>query len=104
MKTYFYQLINKYGVFVLAGLIGAIVQRLRSQSISWKKFVSTLFISAFVSVSVGIVMRNYFNAPEEVIFVACGISGVFSIDILTEIEQLIKIIAEEIKLRFGTKK
>jgi len=80
--------INRYGWFVIGGLVGAVVHRIRN-TMSIKQFAGTLGISSFVGLCVGILFKNYFGAPEEVIFVACSVSGVFSKDILNEIQQVI---------------
>jgi uncharacterized membrane protein len=89
MKDMLITFANKYGGFVIGGLVGAIVHRLRN-TMSFKKFLSVLFISAFVGFCVGIIMKNYLNASDEVIFVVCSISGVFSKDILDEIQEFIQ--------------
>lgn len=96
MKEVILNLIQKYGWFIVGGLIGAIIQRVRN-SMSLKRFIGTLIVSAFVGLSVGIVLRNYLNASEEVIFVACSVSGVFSQDILNEIQELISYISVYVK-------
>lgn len=88
MKEYLISLANKYGGYVVGGLIGAIVHRIRN-TMSFKKFLGVLFISAFVGFCVGIVMKNYFKTSDEIVFVACSISGVFSKDILDEVGQII---------------
>tara|TARA_R110002167_G_scaffold190638_1_gene392918 strand:+ start:1171 stop:1488 length:318 start_codon:yes stop_codon:yes gene_type:complete len=95
-------LVNRFGLFVIGGLIGAIVHRLRNR-MSWRKFIATLGISAFVGLSVGILLRNYFNAPEEVVFVACSVSGVFSKDLLDEVQQIIALLSDYIKQKLKGK-
>lgn len=89
-------LASRFGLFVIGGLIGAIVHRLRNK-MSWGRFIATLGISGFVGLSVGILCRNYFDAPEEVVFVACSISGVFSKDLLDELHQIIKLFSDYVK-------
>lgn len=88
MKDYLINVASKYGGYVIGGLIGAIVHRLRN-TMSFKRFLSVLAISAFVGFCVGVLLKNYLNASDEVIFVACSVSGVFSKDILDEIQELI---------------
>ena len=89
-------LVNKYSGYVVGGLIGAIVHRIRN-TMSIKKFLGVLFISAFVGFCVGVVLRNYLDAKDEVIFVACSVSGVFSKDILDEIQELISYVSVWVK-------
>lgn len=96
MKEDFINLANKYGGYVVGGLIGAIVHRIRN-TMSFKKFLGVLFISAFIGFCVGVVLRNYLNAEDEVIFVACSVSGVFSKDILDEIQEVISFVSIIIK-------
>lgn len=92
MKEDLIAMANKYGGFVIGGLIGAIVHRIRN-TMSFKQFLGVLFISAFIGFCVGVVLRNYLNATDEVIFVACSISGVFSKDILDEIKEVISYVS-----------
>lgn len=90
------RLADKYGGYVIGGLIGAIVHRIRN-TMSFKKFLGVLFISAFIGFCVGVVLKNYLNVADEVIFVACSISGVFSKDILDEIQEVISMISLFVK-------
>ena len=96
MREYLTNIASKYGGFVIGGVIGAIVHRLRN-TMSFKRFLSVLFISAFVGFCIGVVMKNYLNTPDEVIFVVCSISGVFSKDILDEIQEIISYVSLFVK-------
>lgn len=96
MIEYLTTLANKYGGYVIGGLVGAIVHRIRN-TMSFKKFLGVLFISAFVGFCVGVVMKNYLHSADEVIFVACSISGVFSKDILDEIQEVISYVSLYVK-------
>ncbi|MBE7649308.1 hypothetical protein J2Q11_08720 [Tenacibaculum finnmarkense genomovar finnmarkense] len=98
MKEELINMVNKYSGYVIGGLIGAIVHRIRN-TMSFVTFLGVLFISAFIGFCVGVIMRNYLNATDEVIFVACSISGVFAKDILTEIQQVIAFISIYIKTK-----
>ena len=93
---------DKFGLFIIGGLIGAIVHRARN-TMDIKKFLAVLLISAFIGVIVGILSRNYLNANEEVTFVIVSLSGVFSKDLLDEIEALIKYISVVVKKLFEKK-
>jgi hypothetical protein len=90
MKAILIDLAERYGIFVISGLIGAIVQRFRRQ-MALKRFLFTLFVSSFIGLCVGIIAKYAFNFPEEVSFVVCSIFGAFAINILDEIEQIIKL-------------
>lgn len=91
---------KEYGFFVIGGAIGAIIHRLRNQ-MTIKRFFASIAISMFVSFCVGVVARDYFQLKESLIYVLCGISGVFSNGILDEIEEFIKYFSEAAKLKFG---
>ncbi|WP_370407962.1 hypothetical protein [Tenacibaculum dicentrarchi] len=101
MKDYLVKFVNNNAEYIIAGLIGAIVHRIRN-TMSFRAFLGVLFISAFIGFCVGVLLRNYLNATDEVIFVACSISGVFSKDILTEIEQLIAFVSVFVKSKLKT--
>ncbi|CEN53373.1 phage holin family protein [Capnocytophaga canis] len=91
---------RKYGFFVIGGAIGAVVHRLRHK-MSWKRFLISIAISAFVSMCVGVICLHYFKLEEPIIHVLCGISGVFSETILDELEDIIKSSSEYVKKKMG---
>lgn len=102
MKEYLIELIDRYGGFVVGGLIGAVVHRMR-EKMSIRRFLSVLGISAFVGLCVGILMRSYLEVSQEIIFVACSVSGVFSKDLLDEIQEIIRNISEFVKQKMGVR-
>ncbi len=81
--------LKKYTPLVLGGIIGAIIHRMRT-AMSIIQFLASLIVSMFVALSVGIVSQEYFELKDTVIFVLCGVSGVFSKALLDEIEEIIK--------------
>lgn len=93
-------LFEKYGLFVLGGAIGAIIHRLRKK-MTIKKFLASVVISMFVSLCAGISCRHYLKIPEELIYVICGLSGVFSEAILDEIESVIHMLPDALKSKLG---
>ena len=100
MIEYITELASKCGLFVTGGAIGAIIHRLRNK-MSFKRFLSSVVISMFVSLCTGVVARDYFNLVESVVFVLCGVSGVFSEAVLDELEENIKNISVIVKQKFG---
>lgn len=94
--------LKKFSPYILGGVIGAIVHRLREKEMSIKEFFSSVFISTFVALCVGIVCKDYFKIEQDtIVFVATGISGAFSKDILNEIQELIGEISAIIKAKFN---
>lgn len=92
---------EKYSPYIVGGSIGAVINRLRTK-MSFKDFIASLLISIFVSVSVGIVCKDYFNIEEQnLIFVFCGMSGTFSKIILDEIQEIIGSASEIVKKKFN---
>lgn len=91
---------EQYGFFVVGGAIGAIIHRLRNK-MSIKRFLASIAISMFVSLCVGIIAKDYFELKQSIIYVLCGISGVFSNTILDEIEELLKYCSDAFKIKFG---
>ena len=91
---------EKYGLFVVGGAIGAIIHRLRNK-MTFKRFLSSVAISMFVALCTGIVARDYFNLQESIVYVLCGVSGVFSESILDELEENIKNVSVIVKSKFG---
>ena len=96
MRLFVLSIIEKFGLFILGGLIGAIVHRLRTK-MSWRRFISTMLVSGFMGFCVGILLKNYIGAPEEVVFVACSLTGVFSNDILDQLKEIVGFLSEFVK-------
>jgi len=84
----FEELANKFGFMVVGGIIGAIIHRIRTK-MTFIQFIGTIITSAFVGVIVGIFARNYLKMNEELIFAVTSTAGVFSKDILEQIEYII---------------
>lgn len=93
---------KKYGILAIAGLIGAVVKRLRKK-MSLLRFIGTIGVSIFVGVVSGIFIREWTEFPEEVIYAICGIAGVFSDEILDEVRDIIESIGEAVKKWIGKK-
>ena len=95
---------EKYGPAIVAGSVGAVIARLRKK-MSPRQFIGSVIISIFVSISVGVVAKDYLLIKQEsLINILCGISGVFSKTILDELEQIIKDLSDIVKIRLGINK
>ena len=95
---------EKYGPAIVAGSVGAVIARLRKK-MSPRQFIGSVIISIFVSISVGVVAKDYLLIKQEsLINILCGISGVFSKTILDELEEMIKDLSNIVKIRLGINK
>ena len=95
---------EKYGPAIVAGSVGAVIARLRKK-MSLRQFIGSVIISIFVSISVGVVAKDYLLIKQEsLINILCGISGVFSKTILDELEEIIKDLSNIVKIRLGINK
>ena len=95
---------EKYGPAIIAGSVGAVIARLRKK-MSPRQFIGSVIISIFVSISVGVVAKDYLLIKQEsLINILCGISGVFSKTILDELEEIIKDLSDIVKIRLGINK
>ena len=95
---------EKYGPAIVAGSVGAVIARLRKK-MSPRQFIGSVIISIFVSISVGVVAKDYLLIKQEsLINILCGISGVFSKTILDELEEIIKDLSNIVKVRLGVNK
>lgn len=103
MLEYIIDKIEGYSPYIVGGVIGALIHRLRTQ-MSFKDFMASIAISIFVSVSVGIVCKDYFQLTDNLIFVLCGMSGTFSKVILDEVQEILGLASEVFKKRFGINK
>lgn len=93
LTEYLIQMLNwfeKVGItFVIGGLVGGIIQRMRKRMSFWK-FINSLVIAMFVGWTIGSVLTSWFSLPDKVVYAACALSGVFSEDLLNEMEKLVK--------------
>lgn len=102
--TFLTEIGEKYGPAIVAGSVGAVIARLRKK-MSLRQFIGSVIISIFVSISVGVVAKDYLLIKQEsLINILCGISGVFSKTILDELEEIIKDLSNIVKIRLGTNK
>lgn len=88
MNDFLNEFARKYGLFIVGGAIGAVIHRLRNK-MSFKRFLASVIISTFVAFCVGVVARDIIELKESVVYVLCGISGVFSEIILDEIKEVL---------------
>ena len=102
--TFLTEIGEKYGPAIVAGSVGAVIARLRKK-MSHRQFIGSVIISIFVSISVGVVAKEYLLIKQEsLINILCGISGVFSKTILDELEEIIKNLSDIAKVRLGINK
>ncbi|AVM49308.1 phage holin family protein [Capnocytophaga sp. oral taxon 878] len=85
MQEFFY----KYSGFLLAGAIGASINKLRKR-MSWSRFFRSCLIATFTSLCAGVLFLHLMNLPIPVVNALCGIVGVFSESILDEVEDMIR--------------
>ena len=99
--TLFLETLNsKYGPAIIAGLVGAFIARLRKK-MTIRYFISSVIIAVFVSIGVSFICKDYFDISENLTNVCCGVSGVFSRDLLNEIEEIIKDLSGFVKKKIG---
>ena len=102
--TFLTEIGEKYGPAIVAGSVGAVIARLRNK-MPLRQFIGSVIISIFVSISVGVVAKDYLLIKQEsLINILCGISGVFSKTILDELEEIIKDLSNIVKIRLGINK
>lgn len=90
---------SKYSFFLLAGAIGAAINKLR-KAMSWKRFCRSCIIAVFTSLCAGILFLHFFQLPIPVVNALCGITGIFSEYILDEIEEMIRNASDYFKKKF----
>lgn len=101
MLEYILNKIESYSPYIVGGAIGALIHRLRNQ-MTLKEFAASILVSIFVSVSVGVVCKDYFQVEQEnIIFVLCGMSGTFSKVILDEIQEILGLASDVFKEKLG---
>lgn len=83
-------LLDKYMPAIVAGMVGAIIAKIRSK-MALTAFLGTIVISIFTSIAVMDIAKEYLEIEKNsVINVLCGIAGAFARTILDVIEDIIK--------------
>jgi hypothetical protein len=96
--------IKKFNPYILGGAIGSVIHRMRTE-MSLTAFLKSVVMSIFISTCVGIACKDYLMIKNEnLIFMACGLSGAFSKLILDEIEQILKLASVYVKVKLGITK
>ena len=96
--------IKRFNPYILGGAIGSVIHRMRTE-MTWLAFFKSVVVSVFISICVGISCKDYLMVQNEnIIFVACGLSGTFSKLILDEIEQILKLASVYAKTKLGITK
>ncbi|AOW09514.1 hypothetical protein EM308_08380 [Flavobacterium gilvum] len=96
--------LKRFNPYILGGAIGSIIHRMRTE-MSWMAFFKSVIVSIFISICMGIACKDYLMVTNEnIIFAACGLSGVFSKLILDEIEQILKLASVYAKSKLGISK
>ncbi len=96
--------IKRFSPYIFGGAIGSIIHRMRTE-MTLATFLKSVVVSIFISICVGIVCKDYLMVKNEnIIFVACGLSGTFSKLILDEIEQILKLASVYAKSKLGITK
>ncbi len=84
---------KKYGGIVIAGVVGAIVRRIK-ETMSIIEFLQVIAISVFVSYCVGVFVEEYFKVSENLKYVIGALSSVYSKEVLDELKELISSLSE----------
>lgn len=89
-------LAKKYGGIVIAGVIGAIIRRIR-ETMTMIQFCQVILMSVFVSYCVGVVVEEYWSISENFKYVIGAVSAVYSKEVLDELKETISGISETLK-------
>ena len=72
---------RKYGGVVIAGVVGAIIRRIR-ETMTLLEFLQVIFLGVFVSYCVGVVVEEYFEISEHFKYVIGAVSAIYSKEVL----------------------
>lgn len=89
-------LARKYGGIVIAGVVGAIIRRIR-ETMTLIEFLQVIFLGVFVSYCVSVVVEEYWEISENFKYVIGAISAVYSKEVLDEIKDVISGISDTVK-------
>ena len=87
---------RKYGGIVIAGVVGAIIRRIR-ENMTLIEFLQVIFLGVFVSYCVGVVAEEYFDISEHFKYVIGAVSAIYSKEVLDEIKDVISGISDTVK-------
>ena len=72
---------RKYGGVVIAGVVGAIIRRIR-ENMTLIEFLQVIFLGVFVSYCVGVAVEEYFDISEHFKYVIGAVSAIYSKEVL----------------------
>lgn len=87
---------RKYGGVVIAGVVGAIIRRLR-ENMTLIEFLQVIFLGIFISYCVGVVVEEYWEVSDNLKYVIGAVSAIYSKEVLDEVKDVISSISETIK-------
>ena len=87
---------KKYGGIVIAGVVGAIIRRIR-ENMTLIEFLQVIFLGVFVSYCVGVAVEEYFDITEHFKYVIGAVSAIYSKEVLDEIKDVISGVSESVK-------
>ena len=87
---------RKYGGVVIAGVMGAIIRRIR-ETMTLIEFLQVIFLGVFVSYCVGVAVEEYFDISEHFKYVIGAVSAIYSKEVLDEIKDVISGVSESVK-------
>ena len=70
---------RKYGGVVIAGVVGAIIRRIR-ENMTLIEFLQVIFLGVFVSYCVGVAVEEYCDISEHFKYVIGAVSAIYSKD------------------------
>ena len=68
---------RKYGGVVIAGVVGAIIRRVR-ETMTLLEFLQVIFLGVFVSYCVGVAVEEYCDISEHFKYVIGAVSAIYS--------------------------
>ena len=72
---------RKYGGVVIAGVVGAIIRRIR-ENMTLIEFLQVIFLGVFVSYCVGVTVEEYLDITEHFKYVIGAVSAIYSKEVL----------------------
>lgn len=89
---------SDYGKYVLGGVIGSLIDRLRSKDkVSLGRFLANIGIGIFIGVLTGLTLKNYTSFSDDMIFVFVSLASNMGRYFLDELQEIVSYISVFVK-------
>lgn len=95
LETQFFMM--KYGVFMIAGILGIIASASNNTAYTVKTFIHSLVLTIIFAIIFGILLMNFWDLPLEVCFAIVTILSFFNKKVIIELTEILENASDFVK-------